>query len=71
MGVGAEAVIRDEGAEHEQRGDLPGDTGHHEIVAELLVAGRVRGGCDAAARTLQDEREQVAQDEDPGVVFCP
>lgn len=71
MGVSAVAIVGDEGAEHQEGGDLPGYPGHHEIVADLLVSVRVGGSCDTATSTLQDEREQVARDEDPGVVFRP
>lgn len=48
---------------------MPDDTGHHEVVANVLHGLVVVGsGGDAAAGTLEDEGEKVAQDEDPGVV---
>lgn len=71
MGISAVAIIGDQGAEHQESGDLPGYASHHQVVAELLATVRVGGSCDPATSTLQDEREQVAQDEDPGVVFRP
>lgn len=44
----------------------------HQVVADVLhIAAVIGRGGDAAARALQDEREQVAQDEDPGIVFGP
>ena len=67
--VGAEAVVEDQRAEQDQGRDLPCDTGHHEIVAEFLGGVRVSGGGDATAGALEDEGEEIAEDEDPGVVF--
>ena len=69
--VGSEAVVSDQDAEGEQRKDLPRDPGHHEVVAEVLGATGVCRSGDAAAGALQDEGEQIAQDEDPGVVLRP
>lgn len=59
-----------EDAEDQEGDDLPDDAGHHEVVADLLlvVVVRCRGG-DASARALEDEGEEVAADEDPGVIF--
>ena len=65
--VGAVAVVGYKDREHDERGDLPGDTGHHEIVADLLRGFRVCCRGDAAACALQDEGEQITEDEDPGV----
>ena len=57
-----------EDPEDDEGEDLPCDTGHHEIVAHVdHVAPVVGCGCDAATCTLQDEGEEVAEDEDPGV----
>ena len=48
---------------------MPDDARHHHVVADVLhgVVAVGRGG-EAATGALQDEREDVAEDEDPGVV---
>jgi len=49
---------------------LPDNTGHHEVVAGLLHGGSVAGGGgNASSGSLEDEGEQVAEDEDPRIVF--
>lgn len=61
-------VEGDEEAEDEQRDDLPDDTRDHHVVARVEQGGIVlAGGGDAASGPLHDEREQVTEDEDPGV----
>lgn len=66
--MGAQIVVGDQSAEDDERGYLPNNTGHHEIVADLLhVAAAVGSGCDATTRSLKDQGEEIAQNEDPGV----
>ena len=67
--VGPVDVVPNQNPEDQQRGDLPGDTGHHEVVPDILVGLGIGCGGDASARALEDEREQIAEDEDPGVEF--
>ena len=53
VAVHAEGVVRDHGAEDEEGEDLPYDTGHHEVVTDILQRGaRVGGGCDASTGSL-------------------
>ena len=48
---------------------MPDDTGNHEIIADILHVGAVvSSGSNATAGTLEDQREKIAQDEDPCVV---
>ena len=69
-GPQAECVVDNQGEENQERDYLPYDTGDHEIIPRFLSAGAVVcGRCDASANTLEDEGEDIADDEDPGVVF--
>ena len=63
----AQHEVRHCAGEAEQDDDLQHDAGHHEVVADFLEGGRGRGGGDGAAAGLEDECEEVAADEDPGV----
>lgn len=50
---------------------MPDDTSHHEVIACVLKRGSIVGSrCDTTSSALEDEGEQVAQDEDPGVPSC-
>ena len=68
MGSDAQDVIGHQAAEDEEGEDLPDDTGHHEIVAGGLQGGAGVGGCGSTTPgSLEDEREEITEDEDPGV----
>lgn len=66
--AGTGDIVGDEEAEDDEGEDLPDDTGHHEVVARLLHGGSaVSGGGQASSSALEDEGEEIAKDEDPGV----
>ena len=62
-------IIPDHNREAYQGGDLPYDTGHHKIVPRGLHAVGTSRGSDASSRTLENQGEEIAGAEDPGVVF--
>jgi len=63
--VHADHVFDEEAAEDDQHNDLENYTGEHEVGAGLEHAGaRVGGRGGSATGALQDEREDVAADED-------
>ena len=62
-------IIRNNGSKHQQCHDLPDDTGHHQVVAHLFHVFRVGGSGDATSRTLEDEREEITEAEDPCIPF--
>lgn len=45
------------------------ETGDHDVDSRLLGVWVVGGGSEAAAGTLEDERDEIAADKDEGV--CP
>ena len=70
--VGATAVEvigRAQYTEDKQRGDLEHNASECQVVASLLLlVVRARCGRDPSACALQDERQDVAADEDPSVI---
>lgn len=63
-------VLPAQGDKHQQRKHLEGQPGKHDVCARLCaLVGARGGGGDAAPGGLQDEREEVAGDEDVGVPF--
>lgn len=72
VGVSAQSECEVDTENHEDRegDDLGDETGDHDVDARLSGARVVvGGGGDAAAPALENEREEVARDEDEGV--CP
>lgn len=68
----ADEVGEGERGEDEERADLEGEAGHHDVLAvgQLREVERARGGGrrgGGAAGGLQDERDEVAGYEDVGV----
>jgi hypothetical protein len=54
--------------EHKHKDDLEGETCNHYIVAELWILVLMRPhGCDTTPCSLQDQRDEVAGDEDDWV----
>ena len=69
VAVGAEGEVAGEQNEDEHDDDLEGETGDHDVGAQLeevwIVEGRARG--HATSRGLQGECDDIAGDEDPWV----
>ena len=71
LGVGGTVIpdceLEGEGDEDAQREDLEGEAREGDVDGPFVSAGR--GGGGGAADGLEDEREDVAGDEDPIVEF--
>lgn len=66
---GAEDIIADEEGESHEGDNLPDDTSNHEVGSYILTGTScVRAGSQASTCTLQYKREQIAANEDPGVI---
>src|SRR3569833_630783 len=67
---GVDGEVERDGHEDDEGEDLEGEAGDHDVVARVARAAVVRGHRGhAAARGLQHERDDIAGDEDAGVVF--
>jgi hypothetical protein len=61
----AEHVLDEKVAEESEDNDLEDDSGNHQVCADVLQAGTgVCGRREATAGALEDEREEIAGDED-------
>ena len=67
--VEAGKVVSDQDCEYKQRKHLPHDTCHHQIIPQFLVSRCFRSRGDASTGALEDQRQEIAADEDPGVPF--
>lgn len=67
-GVTGSDVCEGGEAEEGERGDLQGNTRHHEVVAEFLSVVVVhRRRSDSTSDGLDHERKQITRDKDPRV----
>lgn len=67
-GVHPGSVVPNHTSKYEEGKHLPHDTGHHQIVANLLQRRAIVGcSCNSPTGSLDDKREEVGEAEDPGV----
>lgn len=69
VGVSAQAEGKVDAEKHEEceGDDLEDETSNHDIDSDLLCVVVVSGSSEAATGALEDEREEVAADEDEGI----
>ena len=60
-------VFSAKSCEENKREDLPSDTGHHDVLANVVHRSGVGSGSNGATGRLQQESDEVAADEDDRV----